>query len=199
MKVLACTSLVALAALSGSAFADDPAHVAQPEIRVGDSWTFAVLDPLSGVEQGETTMTVSAVTDAEIRTSEGAIYDRQLATKRLNGSDYSPVEQVYAFPLEVGKKWSHSPAFDYRNCGKSTMTLEAEVVGWETVTVPTGTYRALRIDHTGRSANTCGTPRLIRKYWYVPELKNAVRYETLWQGVGRGGDVFVLKKVMLAK
>lgn len=193
MRPHQCLALGALALFCVAVPAADPLVVVQPELKVGDSWTYGVLDPLSRAEKHELVITVTAVSEGEIQASPDALFDRQLAVKRFNGVDYTPAEQNYVFPLEIGKRWSHSPSFSYRDCGMSTMKLEATVVGWETITVPAGTFRALRVDHKGRSSNACGSPTLTRKRWYVPELKAPVRIENFWQGAAFGGDTFVLK------
>jgi hypothetical protein len=44
-------------------------------------------------------------------------------------------------------------------------------MGWEDVTVPAGTFRALRIDSKGAWQNTCASNRLQYKFWYVPKVK----------------------------
>lgn len=180
--------------ISTIAAADDPASVPLPDVKIGDTWTFAVVDPISRTEQGEVSTTVLEVTDTSIVAAPDSVFDRQWGIKRLRGVEFSPLEQIYSFPLVAGKKWSHKPAYQYRNCGISTLTLDAEVIGWETVKVPAGTFRALRIDHTGRSSNSCGSPALTRRHWYVPELKMSVKVENLWRGTySSGGDVFELK------
>ena len=85
--------------------------------------------------------------------------------------------QWYRWPLTEGKSWEFSwyqPAF-----GES-MTWTAKVVGWETITVPAGTFRALRIDlenacyYRGVDGGVCGQ---WDKVWYSPVAKRHVRLE----------------------
>jgi hypothetical protein len=48
--------------------------------------------------------------------------------------------------------------------------------------VPAGKYRALRIDHDGTWSSSCGSGRIAKKFWYVPELKYYAKFESLDYG-----------------
>ena len=59
--------------------------------------------------------------------------------------------------------------------------LEARVVGYESVTVPAGTFQALKIVMTGpyrgRNPEFNWLGRIEDTLWYSPIVRNAVRYE----------------------
>ena len=97
------------------------------------------------------------------------------ADKKISGR-YEPLR----FPLATGKTWS----FKYEVDGglrKTAIQQQASVTGWETVTVPAGTYRALRVEHHGRytaseiAYSWSGTIR--ETYWYVPAISRVVMRE----------------------
>lgn len=46
-----------------------------------------------------------------------------------------------------------------------------EAIAWERITVPAGSFRALRIRHTGWGYSL--------QYWYAPEVRYFVRFENL--------------------
>jgi hypothetical protein len=56
-----------------------------------------------------------------------------------------------------------------------------QVLGWETIEVPAGTYRALRVDVTGSFGSGAETRRaqLRQSFWWVVEVRRWVRHD-LW-------------------
>jgi hypothetical protein len=55
------------------------------------------------------------------------------------------------------------------------------VEGWEDVRVPAGSFRVLKVVHTGRYSATDGgnhwSGAIHETYWYAPEAKRVVRME----------------------
>ena len=72
-------------------------------------------------------------------------------------------------------------ATDSSKSGETQAKLSGKVVGWESVTVPAGTFRALRIELRGTYvADVSGsivTGTIEDTLWYSPEVRNAVRAE----------------------
>lgn len=140
--------------------------------------------------------------------------------EQLVGADWSRVRNVdgkqivvnrpLQFPLVVGNKWE----VDYIDDHTSNPAFKSEhihdpyvVSGWETVTVPAGTFKALKIEADGewtaelapRTTGVAGgsvdargstvivhsnrtTPqqvsgRLYKAFWYAPEVKRFVKTE----------------------
>ena len=82
---------------------------------------------------------------------------------------YSPDLGTLSFPLRKGKKWTNHwkwKAEDYTGEG----TTYGKAVGWETVTVPAGTFSALRLDVSYRSTIPVDTT-----CWYVPGANTFVK------------------------
>lgn len=186
--------------------AGDPARVERSVPKVGNTWTYAVLDPISRVQTSEFVATIFSVDDSTVKTEvKSSTGSSGLSISDHNGhlmSDtqrpYTPPKQTYAYPLEVGKKWEYSTTFPYRGCGTSRIDFKAEVVGWENVTVAAGTFRALRIDHLGYWTNCYGSDKHTEKYWFVPAMKTAVKAEIVWGTLGgTGGYAYEMKSSKL--
>ncbi len=187
--------------------AADPLKVAEAVPKVGDTWTYVVLDPFSKAQTSEFVVTTTSFDTAqiksEVKTSSGqtaiSITDREGRLVTDTQRTYMPPKQTLSYPLEVGKTWEYSATFPYARCGTSKIDIKAEVVGWETVTVPAGTYRALRVKHAGYWNNCLGSDKHRETYWYVPALKTHVRVETVWGTLGGsdGGNTYELKSAKL--
>ena len=110
----------------------------------------------------------------------------QLATLR-NGKEvvrYSPHNGMFSSPLWVGKKWIHLfRTIDQAGKTSETIRMPHQVQAYEDVTVPTGTFKALKIHTTGDSESTrrpgivilWGTDLDDETVWYAPELKLVVK------------------------
>ena len=110
----------------------------------------------------------------------------QLATLR-NGKEvvrYSPHNGIFSSPLWVGKKWIHLfRTIDQAGKTSETIRMPHQVQAYEDVTVPTGTFKALKIHTTGDSESTrrpgivilWGTDLDDETVWYAPELKLVVK------------------------
>lgn len=172
--------------------AQDAATVDKPSPRVGDSRSYAVLDSMTKVQQRLEETAVTAVSAEQIEVMERtqdllSVYDKDLALLQAGARKYSPGVQALQFPLEVGKRWTHSNSYEHPSCGTTTSELKNQVVGWEDVKVPAGAFRALRIDSEGSWRNRCGSDRSVYKFWYVPKVKWLVRSES-W--IYAGGRVY---------
>lgn len=165
-----------------------PAEVPAPVLGVGNEWRYVMRDAMTGLVTDRTQRRVTAAgpdgyTLAENSQATGpfeARYDRNLNPIRWKNRAFAPAYPRYAFPLAIGKTWqadvrsSAVPAVRY---GTLLERGSAVVRGWERVTVPAGTFTALRIDLAidwrdtdeaslwGNSTDT---------FWYVPAVRDAV-------------------------
>ena len=170
--------------------AQDLPLVDRPEAKVGDARAYNVREPSSATVQKVEDLAVTEVGDAQILMKERSsgveiVYDREWALKRVGSRSYSPAIKALVFPMKIGQKWEHSNTYTHPSCGLTTSDLSNEVVGWEDVTVPAGTFRALRVDSAGYWRNSCGRDRLAYKFWYVPKVKWLVKSESLTYSSGR--------------
>ena len=110
----------------------------------------------------------------------------QLATLFDGKNAFDGQRKYLSFPLEANASWTYS--YEYPTAdgsGKIHEDLECKVVGWEQVTVPAGTFWALRIEQKGWSNNVSpnipaaarAAARLNRTFWYSPEVKFNVKSE----------------------
>lgn len=98
-----------------------------------------------------------------------------------SGLDYAPALKYYDFPLTVGKQWQQSSVeTDIKSGAQRKHTLSSEVFGWESVTVPAGTFNAIKVItkselvDLAKGETTLGSDTS----WYVPELRRSVKSET---------------------
>lgn len=175
--------------------------VERPVMKVGDQWNYQVIDDWKHVVKETFSFQVSSVTDKETqvirKAGSGAVATItqtpdlnvvSIASTSGNDFNYSPDNGDYAFPLVVGKTYAANASYTKKN-GSGSYALNATVVGWEQVTVPAGTFTALKITREGfyKAATNLGsgTGKMKVAVWYVPELKAKVKVEyedTDWSG-----------------
>jgi hypothetical protein len=164
--------------------------VPAPVWHVGDEWQYAYESPAGS---GTFVWSVSRIEtlDGEpnyvVTTGTREIFHRvsDLAStlERVDGVVVvrdTPARLMYTWPLAVGKSWEEShkqerPVERSTVERKSQWTVEAE----ETVSVPAGTFRTLRI--TWRNKNTGA---VVTEMWYAPDVKQWVKIrEVLSNGI----------------
>ncbi|MBK6631385.1 MAG: hypothetical protein IPG33_10250 [Betaproteobacteria bacterium] len=183
--------------LTSMAAADaTPARIEGPAVKVGDTWIYNRLDGWNNVLQDISLVRVKGVGAEGILMEASALDGSNIARirrtpdfnlVRIEASRFTkttlPYYPNFSFPLWVGKTWKAKVAFASTDQpGKSVRAdLEARVVGFESVTVPAGTFFALKIELGGpyRASNLEGnwTGHIEDTLWYAPEARNAVRYE----------------------
>jgi hypothetical protein len=163
---------------------------ARPEIRIGDTWTYRYTGP--GVARTEVLKVTEAVAKGGFRitieeTSQSgaaAIMGEKAESgerRMLVSADLNPMlrdpqnapalqEFVrFRWPLESGKSWSFP-----NNGANFTFTWDVKADGWESVTVPAGTFKALKLSMTRSGGRGSGSEAL----WYAPEVKGLVKRVT---------------------
>jgi Caspase domain len=104
-------------------------------------------------------------------------------------------QQKLAFPLDAGTRWSYSNDYTRDDGGKFRDDVEGKVLNWEQVTVPAGTFWAIKIELKGWKNNlsgcrsaACGPLWSLRPVqqiegtiWYSPEVKYPIKsmYRTM--------------------
>ena len=90
---------------------------------------------------------------------------------------------MLSFPLEVGAHWSYSYEYGPPSARRRD-DMDSKVVGWEEITVPAGTFIALKIDQWGwwnrvgarfgwEAVNASGRKHIT--IWYSPAAKYVVK------------------------
>lgn len=219
-KYLISISFLIFAALIIPAFLLYAAEktVEAPNVEVGEKWIYTDKkgDDLKEAQKArgeKITYVTEKVTDKEIilevlmgQNSFGkTIYDRQLNLianpdgNPHNFWKYYPNNANFSFPLYEGKKWTAS--YKVRtDAWEATYKVNARVAGWEQVTVPAGTFDAIKVvkkvewqgdridrpdnDSDFRAADVGGASKTTFKYyegegeltlWYAPEVKAVVK------------------------
>lgn len=202
--------------LSASAAAQT---VQAPSVESGDTWTYraTVERGPTGWSQTHDEVAVTRVTHSTIFFDTKVSGSTQPPKEIFLGADWSRsrdvngketlVNRPFAFPLSPGKTWDLTYTEQHPNRAHQSETFSDTytVVGWESVQVPAGTYRALKIEAEGhwqaqlapaqtvrQGAQVTGsdttmvtqvqkttpravTGRMYKAFWYAPEVKRWVK------------------------
>jgi hypothetical protein len=157
------------------------AQVAAPTWKPGDEWAFSYDSPSGkgtyvwAVDREEA---VAGVPHYVIRAGTREIFYRKsdlaMTLETVNGAPVlkvAPSRLAYVWPLSVGQTWQQAvheerPGARQTAEREDVVTVEAE----ETVTVPAGTFRTLKIVYRNK-----GTGAIRYEAWYAPELKQLVQ------------------------
>jgi hypothetical protein len=143
-------------------------------LRVGDSWKYQMVEEeaeytlkvLSAEKQADGTMLylLERLEGTEIhewysKTNGWVLMHKQSYTQQETFVEHKPPRQVLKNPLVVGEKWRWSG----KTITQNNVTETNEVIGLETVKVPAGTFRAMKVVSQVRDTDSGVT----RTYWYA--------------------------------
>jgi hypothetical protein len=170
--------------------------VAAPPITVGDTYVYeskAVGADASGpgsslltkriVTASGRTVTMSSLLLRSKRAKPRTLYyDREwnlVKSRNTSGSglDYSPPLRYYDFPLFPGKSWRESTTETNIKTGAVRQhTLSGTVGEWETVSVPAGTFRGIKVKLQTELFDPSTGERVLGTdtSWHVPEVRRSV-------------------------
>ncbi len=179
-----------LLALSGLAVA----QVQAPSFQAGEAWTYREINGYNNIEratvvrevvQGDGSLRIvtrfgdgklisDSVYPAPGALKSGAVNDR------ARGTFESPLP-MHPYPLAVGQRWSekvvrHDDVWKERRQTR----VDGRVHGFETVRVPMGEFKALRIERTiyvGDQDPFRSETTRHEIEWYVPEIKMPVKLQ----------------------
>lgn len=183
-----------------SMVADSPKPVPIPGVQVGDIYVYESIEPGNPSSSVTNKRTVTSV-NGKIVMSLVNLGDENAKPRRLEftnewnligsyatdnkGQEYSPPLKYFDFPLVPGKTWTQqSKETNTKTAATKIHSVSGMVRGWESVTVPAGTFRALKIElqwegfEPSKSEKTNGSDIS----WYVPEVRRSVKTMT------RGSD-----------
>jgi len=165
--------------------------VERPDVRLGDRWTYRVTNLLNKTTRSSTLET-TAVTASRIETrrtagdgttaDQGVVeeWDRDWNLLQAAGVQFKPSYPTFRFPLEKDKSWSGSVS--WTGSGVTTQhDLKLRVAGWERVTVPAGSFDAIRVNVRGYIHTTTGSGfgqgTIKDTMWYAPAIRQIVKHE----------------------
>lgn len=173
-----------------------PERIDGPAVKVGDAWIYNKVNGWNGVLENVSVVRVKRISAEGIFMEATGLDGGNLARiqrtpdfnlVRIEAPQFTkttlPFYPNFSFPLWVGKTWKGRVAFEGTDQpGKEVKAeLEARVVGFESVTVPAGTFFAVKIVLTGpyraQNLEDNWTGRIEDALWYAPQVRNAVRYE----------------------
>lgn len=193
--------------------------VDSPVVKAGDTWVYRLTTErgASGWNQTEEEIKVTRVTATTILVATKAKDSTQPAKETLVGRDWSRMRDVngketvvnrpLVFPLSDGKSWDvvYTEENPNREHKSEKFASHLSVVGYETVEVPAGKFRALKIESEGhweavlapsqnvvqgaqagqggatlvtqvqKTQERQASGRLYKAFWYVPEVKRWVK------------------------
>lgn len=105
---------------------------------------------------------------------------------------FKPIEERYRFPMKPGDKWlTQWKSFDHRKNVETSGGGVVEVIGFEMLQLPAGTYRSVKV----RLPTPRGMPAGMRHHvWFSPELGVTVKEQV---GNGSMNWTQILEKVEL--
>ncbi len=178
--------------LPAGARGEEQTAIERPVVRPGDSWTYRRTDYETGesiVRQQQVMFANEHVIELVQNNDSGGETDITMTAEwnlvsSGNGGVYYPNSAILKFPLRVGDSWhaQYEVKFPRRGAFDVAHDREVKAAGWEEVTVPAGTFRALKVvskgsfQHLDKSLAGSATEIV----WYVPAVKRYVKwtYET---------------------
>jgi len=208
MKLLALVLLVVLAGCAepqpynyltafgttlGPRTAAELAPVLAPELSAGQQWTYRRLDVKTRQEVERFSQTLSADESGHWSVFLDVLSAQDPARVGSTVESYDPAHQVFTdarlsgtneslrFPLAMGASWTFNYQL-YRGPGLVVDVKQtATVRGWESLTVPAGRFRALRVEHEGHysahEGSSAMSGRIHETFWYAPAAQHAVVHE----------------------
>ena len=157
--------------------------IERPPVRVGDVWVYRQTS-LINRKGSEFSYRVTALGADRITTTADGHSDVYSADWNLiessAGIKISPHEGYFSFPLEPGKSYPFKAVHTVARL-RSTWEGTVTVQDWETVDVPAGRFRALRVNVAGSfgSGPVARRAQLQHSYWWSAGVRRWVRHD-LW-------------------
>ncbi len=169
---------------------------AAPGFKVGDRYGYQRLDPYSGAEQGRYTIEVTQVTGDEIVCSDGRVLDQRGFPRRLPDGRRFRFLQAPAANVRPGGSWRTEFVVTMASGEEIRTEMDGSVLGRERITVPAGSFDALRIEGSGIAHAPLGS---VRTQLLVYRAPDQVRMPLLRQEVRRNsrGMVFFAERDVL--
>jgi hypothetical protein len=186
--------LLALCAAPFASVAWDDQPVKRPYVERGDCWSYKAknYNNRGPIEDYETCITfVDAAKNVMLGVITVKSDGREIDTSSTlewayvtggSGQIFSQPARMLHFPLRVGDSYTveydvQAPLIVTEHLAKHKWNVK--VVGWEEVTVPAGTFHALKIEGEGsyQRLDRGFTAKESFSRWYVPEVNRWVRSE----------------------
>jgi len=174
-----------------AAFAEPPAVKAMPEPQMGDHWTYAVRDEITGQAKPAFTQTVTEARDGDVsvRVTVGGretgfwTFDRQWNLTDNLAVRFSPNDGLgIRTPLAVGQTWTADVKQTNMKGEQGQASLSfsrtVRVVGRGAVTSKAGRFDAFEIENSFRIENgnlPGAVSEAVVRTWYAPDINHWVK------------------------
>ena len=162
------------AGLMATASAEPPV-VPGPAFKTGDAWIFDETEQqgVSGFGQRRidltiertdgATMLVGVKRDGAPTAYEDHVVGSDWSQRHVINGQETPTTRPLNFPMKVGQNWTEDFSDTTRRGMQTSLHVHRtyKVAGWEDVTVPAGTFHALKIEATGTSDAVFVTPNAV--------------------------------------
>jgi hypothetical protein len=150
------------------------------QLTVGTTWEWQQFDSRTKVVEGKETRTVinadgvlriSALSEGSLVRPSSYPKDFSIAEIFTIGNNLPASKLGRSWPLEVGKKYKTDVDWSRLDGVTGNTKLDAEVVGYEEVTVPAGKFMAFKIEQKGMWQNSrprSGYQKIT--CWYAPDV-----------------------------
>ena len=137
------------------------------DFKVGDRYSYRVVDTVTKLETRQIGGKITAVTDDEVIYGNGRLITDLLGNyiKTPNGNKFAG-QQLYVADYSIGKKWTTRYRLTKPDGVNLDTHVDFKVIAKEQITVPAGTFDAFKVE--GRGSNIRGT-NLNFTYWIAPE------------------------------
>lgn len=138
--------------------------------KVGDKYSFRVLELFTGIERSRSTETVTAVSKTEVEFDQGRrILD--LLGNVLKSPDglRSTGVQVMGLDYSVGKRWTSRASVINPRGERGEVDMSIRVTGRERITVPAGTFDCFKVVGTGYLIGNSLNTRIDVTRWLAPD------------------------------
>lgn len=172
-----------------------------PKMAIGDVFVYQRFNNIDDAKSGNNPTRTIRDTVTEVNGDEGFVMSTKKAVKHYNRDGnltkrerenkltvYSPFWPTYHYPMKIGDVYDVTFHHTYhKEHGDVTYRLTTTVVGWETITVPAGTFKALKIESRGTYEHPPNyvTADIAYTIWLAPAVKmRAVLYDEVrsWDG-----------------
>jgi len=169
---------IAIASAAGNPFSKGSA-TANTAYKIGDSYSYRVIDLATRAEKRQAVATVTRITDDEVIFQNGLITDLLgNVLQAADGRRYSPRQQL---PLDyaVGRQWhSRFTATTRKGDDEGVVDLHLKIVARERITVPAGSFDAFRIEAAGTTTFKTTVTETQWRRWMAPDqVRRAIAFE----------------------
>lgn len=159
-----------------------------PKMTLGDVFVYQGFNDLDDAKSGNNPTWTARNTVTEVNGDEGFVMSTKRGVRHYNRDGnltkwerenkltivYSPCWLTYRYPMKVGDVYDVTFHHTYpKEDGNVSYKLKITVVGWETITVPAGTFEALRVEARGTYEHPPNyvTADITCTTWLAPAVK----------------------------